>query len=48
MGAGGLNNPYWATWVENTWHKPRIYDLVSRYLHRPVEERTTRRKTRTS
>jgi uncharacterized sulfatase len=38
MGAGGLNNPYWATWVENTWNTPRTYDLVKRYLRRPAEE----------
>ena len=38
MGGGRLNNPYWVTWVENAWNKPRIYELVKRYQHRPAEQ----------
>ena len=38
MGGGRLNNPYWVTWVENTWNKPKIYELVKRYQHRPAEQ----------
>ena len=30
-----LNNPYWATWVRDSWNKPRIYNLVKRYQSRP-------------
>jgi uncharacterized sulfatase len=37
-GAGGLNNPYWATWIANSWNKPRTYELVKRYMRRPAEQ----------
>ena len=30
-----LNNPYWATWVRDSWNKPVIYNLVKRYQSRP-------------
>ena len=30
-----LNNPYWATWVRDSWQKPEIYNLVKRYQSRP-------------
>ena len=30
-----LNNPYWATWVRDSWAKPEIYQLVKRYQSRP-------------
>jgi len=33
-----LNNPYWATWIRDSWNNPDIYDLVKRYMHRPPEE----------
>ena len=35
---GGLNNPYWETWVGDSWDAPGIYNLVKRYLRRPAEE----------
>lgn len=38
MGVKGnavLNNPYWATWVRDSWNKPAIYNLVKRYQTRP-------------
>ncbi|MFT6562239.1 MAG: putative sulfatase [Limisphaerales bacterium] len=37
-GTGQLNNPYWATWVWNSWNSPRSYNLVKRYMHRPAEQ----------
>ena len=37
-GKGKLNNPYWATWVRDSWAKPKVYDLVKRYTRRPAEE----------
>jgi len=30
-----LNNPYWGTWVRDSWEKPEIYKLVKRYQSRP-------------
>ena len=33
-----LNNPYWATWIRDSWKNPDIHDLVKRYMHRPPEE----------
>lgn len=38
QGDGRLNNPYWATWVFNSWNKPEIYNLVKRYTSRPAEQ----------
>jgi len=38
QGNGSLNNPYWATWVFNSWDKPEIYRLVKRYTRRPAEQ----------
>ena len=32
-----LNNPYWSTWVRDSWNKPKIYSLVKRYQLRPPE-----------
>ena len=32
-----LNNPYWSTWVRDSWNKPKIYSLVNRYQLRPPE-----------
>jgi len=37
-GDGKLNNPYWSTWVFESWNKPEIYNLVKRYTYRPAEE----------
>lgn len=37
-GDGELKNPYWATWVSSSWNKPRTYELVRRYMHRPAEQ----------
>ena len=37
-GDGGLNNPYWATWVWDSWNNPHTYELVKRYMHRPAEQ----------
>ena len=36
-GGGLLNNPYWQTWVWDSWETPRTYKLVQRYMHRPAE-----------
>ena len=30
-----LNNPYWGTWVRDSWEKPEIYKLIKRYQSRP-------------
>ena len=38
QGDGALNNPYWATWVGDSWDAPRTYNLVKRYVRRPAEE----------
>ena len=37
-GNGSLNNPYWSTWIWDSWNKPRTYKLVKRYMHRPAEQ----------
>ena len=37
-GDGKLNNPYWSTWVFESWNKPAIYNLVKRYTYRPAEQ----------
>ena len=37
-GEGKLNNPYWATWVRESWNNERTYNLVRRYQSRPAEE----------
>ena len=37
-GDGSLNNPYWGTWVRETWKNPHTYKLVKRYMHRPAEQ----------
>ena len=31
-------NPYWATWVRNSWANKKTYQLVKRYMVRPHEE----------
>ena len=38
QGDGGLNNPYWATWLGEAADSQRTYDLVKRYMRRPAEE----------
>ena len=37
-GGGGLNNPYWATWMAETGDDARTYGLVKRYMRRPAEQ----------
>jgi N-sulfoglucosamine sulfohydrolase len=37
-GNGALNNPYWGTWIWDSWKTPRSYRLVKRYMHRPAEQ----------
>ena len=37
-GEGQLNNPYWQSWVRDTWKDERTYRLVKRYLFRPAEQ----------
>lgn len=36
-GSGALNNPYWQTWIWDSWNTPQTYDLVQRYMQRPPE-----------
>ena len=38
QGNGALNNPYWATWVFDSWKNEHIYALVKRYTRRPAEQ----------
>lgn len=38
QGDGVLNNPYWGTWVFDSWNAPRTYHLIKRYVRRPAEE----------
>lgn len=38
QGNGGLNNPYWGTWVFASANHPKIYRLIKRYMMRPPEE----------
>ena len=37
-GNGALNNPYWGTWIWDSWNTPRSYRLVKRFMHRPAEQ----------
>ena len=37
-GTGELNNPYWQSWVRETWKNPHTYKLVKRYMSRPAEQ----------
>ena len=37
-GTGALNNPYWATWVRDSWNNPHTYKVVRRYMRRPAEQ----------
>ena len=37
-GDGKLNNPYWATWVFDSWKDEKIYNLVKRFTRRPAEQ----------
>ncbi len=37
-GTGVLNNPYWATWVRDSWNDPHTYKVVRRYMRRPAEQ----------
>jgi N-sulfoglucosamine sulfohydrolase len=38
QGDGGLNNPYWGTWLFTAADHPRTLGLVKRYQLRPAEE----------
>jgi uncharacterized sulfatase len=38
QGNGGLNNPYWATWVSEASTNQHTYELVKRYTRRPPEQ----------
>ena len=38
MGLGKWNDPYWHTWVAESWRQPRIYELVQRFQNRPAEQ----------
>jgi len=33
-----LNNPYWSTWVRDSWENAHTYKLVKRYMRRPAEQ----------
>ena len=37
-GKAVLNNPYWSTWVRETWADSHAYKLVKRYMRRPAEQ----------
>ena len=37
-GNGALNNPYWGTWIWDSWNTPRSYRLGKRFMHRPAEQ----------
>jgi len=37
-GEGKLNNPYWATWVRDSWANSHTYNMVKRYMRRPAEQ----------
>ncbi len=37
QGDGRLNNPYWHTWIGESWNSPRTYELVQRYTRRPAQ-----------
>ncbi len=37
-GTGALNNPYWATWLRDSWNNPHTYKVVRRYMRRPAEQ----------
>ena len=37
-GTGALNNPYWATWVRDSWNNPHTYKVVRRYMRRPADQ----------
>ena len=36
-GEGLLNNPYWQSWIWDSWESPKTYSLVQRYMNRPPE-----------
>lgn len=38
QGDGELNNPYWQTWIGESWQNDHTYRLVQRYMRRPAEE----------
>jgi uncharacterized sulfatase len=38
QGDGKLNNPYWHSWIGESWRDQRTYTLTQRYLVRPAEE----------
>ncbi len=37
-GTGVLNNPYWTTWVRDSWKNSHTYRVVRRYMRRPAEQ----------
>ena len=37
-GTGVLNNPYWTTWVRDSWNNSHTYRVVRRYMRRPAEQ----------
>ena len=37
-GEGKLNNPYWSTWVFESWNQEETYNLIKRYTRRPAEQ----------
>ena len=37
-GTGVLNNPYWTTWVRDSWNNRHTYRVVRRYMRRPAEQ----------
>ncbi len=37
-GSGELRNPYWQTWIAQSWNQPDTYRLVRRYMRRPGRE----------
>lgn len=36
-GDGELNNPYWQTWIWDSWNNTATYGLVQRFMQRPAE-----------
>jgi len=38
MGGGRNNNPYWSTWMQESFKSPATYALIKRYMHRPAVE----------
>ena len=38
MGGGRKNNPYWSTWMQESFNSPATYALIKRFMHRPAVE----------